>query len=113
MNKLWQQLAIASNWPVLAAVAVLTSLGCLSIMSDSRADGQKQIAFVFVGLIAMTAFQAIDYRLLGRFSWGFYAFSLALILYTVMGTMFTLPFARPIKGQCNWINFGSISLQPA
>jgi rod shape determining protein RodA len=113
MNKLWQQLAIATNWPVLAAVAVLTTLGCLSIMADSRADGQKQIVYVCVGLVAMAAFQAIDYRLLGRLSWGFYLFSLLLILYTVLGTKMTLPFARPIKGQCNWINFGPMSLQPA
>jgi rod shape determining protein RodA len=113
MNKLWQQLAIGTNWPALAAVAVLTSLGCLSIWADSRADGQKQFIFVFVGLAAMAAFQAFDYRLIGRFSWGFYLFSLALILYTVLGTKMTLPFARPIKGQCNWIKFGSFSLQPA
>jgi cell division protein FtsW (lipid II flippase) len=113
MNKLWQQLAIATNWPVLAAVAVLTSLGCLSIWADSRADGQKQLAFIFVGVLAMTAFQAVDYRLIGRFSWPFYFASAALIFYTVLGTKMSLPFAKPIKGQCNWINFGAMSLQPA
>jgi cell division protein FtsW (lipid II flippase) len=113
MNKLWQQLAIATNWPVLAAVAVLTSLGCLSIWADSRADGQKQLAFIAVGVVAMAAFQAVDYRLIGRFSWPFYFASAALIFYTVLGTKMTLPFAHPIKGQCNWINFGSFSLQPA
>src|SRR5687767_6912735 len=113
MKKLWQQLAIATNWPVLAAVGVLTSLGCMSIWADSRADGIKQVIFVFVGVLAMAAFQAFDYRLIGRFAWGFYLFSLALILYTVLGTKMALPFARPIKGQCNWINFGPMSLQPA
>jgi cell division protein FtsW (lipid II flippase) len=114
MNKLWQQLAIATNWPVLAAVAVLTTLGCMSIWADDHVDGQKQFVFVFVGLLAMAAFQAFDYRLIGRFSWGFYVFSLALIFYTVLGTKIpNLPFARPIKGQCNWINFGPMSLQPA
>src|SRR3712207_4920829 len=113
MRKLWQQLAIATNWPVLAAAVVLTSMGCLSIWSDSPADGQKQLVFLFVGILAMAAFQAFDYRLIGRFSWGLYLFSLALIFYTVLGTKMTLPFARPIKGQCNWINFGPMSLQPA
>src|SRR4028119_169308 len=113
MNKLWQQLAIATNWPVLAAVGVLTSLGCMSIWADSRADGIKQLVFLTVGVLAMAAFQAFDYRWIGRLSWGFYLFSLALILYTVLGTKMTLPFARPIKGQCNWINFGPVSLQPA
>ena len=113
MKKLWQQLAIATNWPVLAAVGVLTSLGCMSIWADSRADGIKQLVFLAVGVLAMAAFQAFDYRWIGRFSWGFYLFSLVLIFYTVLGTRMTLPFARPIKGQCNWINFGPISLQPA
>jgi rod shape determining protein RodA len=113
MNKLWQQLAIATNWPVLAAVGVLTSLGCMSIWADSRADGIKQVIFLGVGVLAMAAFQAFDYRLIGRFAWGFYLLSLALILYTVLGTQMSLPFAKPIKGQCNWINFGPMSLQPA
>lgn len=113
MNKLWQQLAIATNWPVLAAVAVLTTLGCLSIWADSRADASKQFAFVFVGIVAMAAFQAVDYRFIGRFSWVFYLLGLALILYTVIGTKMSIPFAQPINGQCNWIKFGGISLQPA
>src|SRR4051812_41415584 len=113
MNKLWQQLAIATNWPVLAATAVLTSLGVMSIWADSPADGHKQLVFLFVGLLAMAAFQAFDYRLIGRFSWGLYVLSLMLILYTVLGNKISLPFAHPIKGQCNWINFGPMSLQPA
>jgi rod shape determining protein RodA len=113
MNKLWQQLAIATNWPVLAAVAVLTSLGCLSIWADSRADAIKQLAFIGVGVAAMAAFQAIDYRLIGRFSWGFYLISMALILYTVLGNHLSLPFVRRVNGASNWIRFGSFSLQPA
>lgn len=113
MNKLWQQLAIATNWPVLAAAGVLTSLGCMSIWADSRADGIKQLIFLGVGVLAMAAFQAFDYRTIGRFAWGFYLLSLLLILYTVLGTQMSLPFAKPIKGQCNWINFGPMSLQPA
>ena len=113
-NKLWRQLAIATNWPVLVAVAVLTMLGCFSIWAHSPADAQKQLVFVAVGIAAMAAFQAFDYRIIGRFSWGFYLFSLALIFYTVLGTKFpTLPFSQPVKGQCNWIKIGPASLQPA
>jgi cell division protein FtsW (lipid II flippase) len=113
MNKLWQQLAIATNWPVLVACAVLTALGCLSIWADSHVDAEKQLVFVFVGLVAMAVFQAFDYRIIGRFAPGFYLLSLLLIFYTVLGTKVNVPFARPIKGQCNWINFGSFSIQPA
>src|SRR5688572_17063560 len=103
-TKLWRQLAIATNWPVLVAVAVLTSVGCFSIWADSPGDAQKQFVFVGLGVAAMAAFQAFDYRIIGRFSWGFYLFSLALIFYTVLGTKIpSLPFSQPVNGQCNWI----------
>jgi cell division protein FtsW (lipid II flippase) len=37
-----------------------------------------------------------------------------LIGYCVLGTKIAgLPLVRPIRGQCNWINFGPVSLQPA
>lgn len=113
----WKQLAIATNWPVLVAVAVLSTLGVLTIWFDSRADGVKQLAFLGVGIGAMAAFQAINYQKIGRFAWAFYVLSLLLILYTVVGTKITLPGVRPIRGQANWITLGSgayqFGLQPA
>ena len=117
MNKLWQQLAIATNWPVLAAVAVLTTMGSLSIWADTRHDPNpewpKHLVFIVVALVGLAAFQAIDYRLLGRFSWGFYLLSLVLIFYTVLGNHMTIPFARPVNGASNWIRLGPASLQPS
>jgi len=38
MNRLWKQLAIATNWPVLVAVVVLSALGLVSIWAHSLAD---------------------------------------------------------------------------
>ena len=38
MSKLWRQLAIATNWPVLVAVLVLTAVGLVSIWAHSEAD---------------------------------------------------------------------------
>ena len=35
-NKLWERLAIATNWPVLVAVGVLSALGVLSIWEDKK-----------------------------------------------------------------------------
>jgi cell division protein FtsW (lipid II flippase) len=113
LGRLWKQLAIATNWPMLVAVAVLSALGVLSIWADSRADGVKQLIFLGVGVACMAAFQAISYQKIGRVAWLFYGGSLALILYTVAAAKIHLPLARPIKGQCNWINFGPVSLQPA
>lgn len=117
-NKLWQQLAIATNWPVLVAVGVLSTLGIVSIWSDSPADGAKQLVFLSVAIGCMALFQVVDYRSIGRLAPAFYLFSLGLVLYTVFGKVaeklhHPLPFVHTIKGACNWINFGAASLQPA
>jgi rod shape determining protein RodA len=122
LERVWRQLALASNWPVLVAVFALSAVGVVSIWADNRGDAIKQLIFFFVGLAGMGLFQAINYQVLGRFVWGFYVFSLVLICYTVLGSIadahhITLPGAHPIKGQCNWINLklGTFvfSLQPA
>lgn len=121
MRRLWQQLAIATNWPVLVAVGVLVTIGLASIRADDLADPSraadwpKQLVFVMVSLVCMAVFQAVDYRKIGRYAWPFYILSLLLIFYTVLGAQIPggLPGAKPIKGACNWIKFGPVSLQPA
>ncbi len=119
MNALWRQLAIATNWPVLVAVAVLSALGVLSIWADTRFDPHpewpKQIIFLAVALGCMAVFQGVNYQKIGRWSVPFYILSLLLILYTVVGAMpgIHLPGVKSIRGQANWINFGPASLQPA
>jgi len=119
MNRLWQQLAIATNWPVLVAVVVLACVGTISIWADSPADGHKQLVFLFIALGCMALFQAVNYQQIGRVAWGFYALSIFLILYTVVpfthgaagdGRLFRVPYTG---GAFNWINFGPVKLQPA
>src|SRR5215217_5988479 len=83
MNRLWQQLAIATNWPVLVAVSVLAALGVCSIWADSKPDAQKQVIFIAVGVACMLLFQGVNYQKLGRLSWFFYIVSMLLLLYTV------------------------------
>ena len=65
MNRLWQQLAIATNWPVLVAVAVLSSFGIISIWADNPDDGIKQLIFLGVAVACMTLFQAVNYLKIG------------------------------------------------
>ena len=119
MNRIWQQLAIATNWPVLVAAAVLSALGMVSIFADNPVDGTRQAVFLGVAVGCMALFQAVDYRTIGRFSWGFYVLSLLLVLYTVLGAFLELhhlprlPGVKVTKGACNWIRFGTFSLQPA
>lgn len=118
-KRLWEQLAIGTNWPVLVAITVLSLVGIISIWSDrgptGESHGPKQAAFLVIAFIGMAAFQAVDYRRIGRFAWGFYIVSLFLVAYTL------LPFARgegllrvPYRGGAYaWINLGFMTLQPA
>jgi rod shape determining protein RodA len=119
VRRLWEQLAIATNWPVLVAVSVLASIGVISIWADRDASGgsqgPKQLMFLVIAIVGMFAFQAVDYRRIGRYAWGFYFVSLALLAYTL------LPFVRgegflrvPYRGGAYaWINLGFMTLQPA
>jgi rod shape determining protein RodA len=117
LNAFWKQLAIATNWPVLVAVAVLSTLGVFSIWADTRAatnpEWPKQVIFLAVAIACMALFQAIDYRLIGRLAWVFYIVALLLILYTVIGSKVTVPGVRKVNGAFAWINLGPMSLQPA
>ena len=66
MRKIWQQLAIATNWPVVAAVIVLSLVGVVSVWGDTPADGKKQLVFLFVGLgLLVAAVKSFRTRRLG------------------------------------------------
>ena len=123
MNRLWQQLAIATNWPVLVAVAVLSSLGIISIWADNPDDGIKQLIFLGVAVGCMTLFQAVNYLKIGRYAWSFYFLSLLLVFYTVAAAIKggpnpppgaqPLPGVHSVKGAYAWITLGPISIEPA
>jgi len=118
LGRVWWKLAIATNWPILVAISVLSVMGVISIWADTREmlhpEWPKQIVFLLIAIVCMAAFQVVNYQKIGRFAWPFYVASLLLIFYTVLGNKIPgLPLVHPIKGQCNWINFGPMSLQPA
>jgi len=117
MNRLWQQLAIATNWPVLVAAAVLSGLGVLSIWADNPEDGVRQLIYLGVAVICMALFQAVNYQKIGRVAWGFYVLSALLVLYTVVGSTIggetPIPFVRRVNGAYNWIKCGPLGVQPA
>ena len=126
MRRFWTQLAIGTNWPVLAAVLFLSCLGSVSIWAYSastpdllhRGEGAKQLLYLAVAGGCLFAFQAVDYRVIGRWVWPFYVISLALVVYTLLGGMaeghgHPLPFVHGTKGVYCWINLGPISLEPS
>src|SRR4051812_12247694 len=121
MNKLWKQLAIATNWPVLVAVVVLSSLGLVSVWAHSIADPrsaqdvQKQIMFIAIGLTLMFVMQAVNYQQLGRWGWPFYLLSLLLLIYTILPGMPKRGFLGVVEVHEArlWINLGLLHMQPA
>ncbi len=77
-NRLWDRLAIGTNWPILASVALLSAIGLVTVWADSKPDGtvswHKQLVYIVLGLICMAAFQAVNYQKIGlstsrRFCW--------------------------------------------
>jgi rod shape determining protein RodA len=111
---------------VLAAVLFLSSLGAISIWAYSRmtpdalhrGEGAKQLVYLAIAFGCMVAFQAVDYRIIGRFVWPFYVLSLGLVVYTLLGGVaethgHPLPFVHGTKGVYCWINLGPVSLEPS
>jgi cell division protein FtsW (lipid II flippase) len=115
MHSLWQQLANSTNWPVLAAVAVICSLGIISIWADEPRDAVRQLCFLGAGVVLMAVFQAINYQKLGRWAWAFYLGSLVLLLYTIMPGVPRSGFGSvPTRnGAHAWIDFRLMAFQPA
>jgi cell division protein FtsW (lipid II flippase) len=115
----WQQLAIAANWPVLAAVAFLSAVGVVTLHADrvrgGSDDAAKQLVYMVAGVGCMAAFQAANYQKLGRVAWPIYVLSLGLVLYTAIGARVSLPLVPHINGACHWIVIPRVgfSLQPA
>jgi rod shape determining protein RodA len=120
-RRVLHQLGIATNWPCLAAVAVLVTMGLLSIWADSRHDPlrqndpYRQLTFLAVGVTCMFGFQVINYQKIGRLAWAFYLGSLLLLLYTVMPGVPRTGFGSvPVRnGAHAWIDFKVMAFQPA
>jgi rod shape determining protein RodA len=110
MNRVWAQLAIATNWPVLLAVAVLSTLGVMSIWADTRDQGTRQLIFLAVAVGVMAAMQSANYQILGRYAWALYIVSLGMVGYTLVGGIaeahgHPIPGVHSTKGACCWITF--------
>jgi len=119
MNRLWRQLAIAANWPLLLAVTVLSVLGVMSIWVDKPLEGPKQLVFLAIAVGVLAAMQAVNYQILGRYAWTLYILSLVLIAYTLAGSVaeahgHSIPGVHSSHGACCWISFpGGVSFEPS
>lgn len=113
LKEFWRRLALARNWPMLAAVAALAAIGVLTIASAAPGKAINQLVFLGIAIGAMATFQMVNYGKLGRFALPFYVLSLLLILVTIVGAKLKLPITPEINGATNWIRLGPVSLQPA
>jgi cell division protein FtsW (lipid II flippase) len=120
MNRFWQQLAIATNWPILYSVAVLTTIGCISIAAvpdTPRHNGivHNQLVFICIGITGLVVMQWINYARVARWSWGFYIVSLLMVIYTVMPGVPRSGFGSVpiINGAHAWIDLRLLHLEPA
>lgn len=117
-RRLWERLAIATNWPVLASIAVLVALGISTIWSIDAQDGLRQLVYLGVAVVCLIALQLVNYQKLGRFAWPFYLIAFLPLLYTVLGSVIggtnPLPFVERRNGAYNWIQLpGGMSIQPS
>jgi len=115
MNRFWQQLAIATNWPVLVAVVLLSLVGVVTIWSHDPDTGRKQLMFMGIGVGCMFLFQTVNYQRLGRYAWPFYAVSLLLCIYTILPGVpeHGIGSVPRINGAKAWIDLGPLHLEPA
>jgi rod shape determining protein RodA len=109
-----RRLSAHLDWPLIAAIMALTVIGLLTIYSvtwDIR-QGQPgrefwaQLYALPVGLVAMLAFLAIDYRALAQRS---------LILFGLfVAALVAVAFVGDVRmGARRWIDLGPFSLQPS
>jgi len=117
-TRLWRQMAIGTNWPVLLAVALLSATGLITVWCDHKPDGSpwdgsRHLAYIVCGILCMTAFQAVNYQLIGRYAWPFYLGALALVTFTVIGGRLGLSMAEARNGAHKWIFIGPASVEPA
>ena len=107
----WRRFRAAVDWPLVAMVIVIASLGLLNLYSavhGTRHAGKfdQQLKWMFFGSLAFVAATAIDYRSLLRVAWiGFAIAVIALVIVDVAGSN--------AKGSERWISIGTLGGQPS
>ncbi|MCL5022255.1 MAG: rod shape-determining protein RodA [Nitrospirae bacterium] len=103
------------DWVTLALIVLLSVTGIMTIYSATRPPlpgGEmpsfyiKQLYWLFVSVFALIAIVSFDYVWLKRFSYGFYAIGLFLLLAVLF-------LGRTGMGAQRWLNFGIFSFQPS
>jgi rod shape determining protein RodA len=112
--KIDRRLLLNFDWPLLALMFSLCSIGLISIYSTGFSLAGtvqiplyvKQLQWIGLGLVFMVLAFSIDYRLINRFAYPIYFISVALLIAVVL-------FGHETRGSQRWITLGSFTFQPS
>lgn len=103
------------DWPLYAAICLLSILGLVLIYSVALGTGldqnylnlKKQIAFFVLGVFLIPLIAVfLDYRVLTKYNGLLYGLGILLLLAVLF-------FGKTIRGTTGWFNLGFFSFQPA
>ena len=102
------------DYLLLLCILFLTGIGIAFIYSSGfNSDGInvsneyiKQIIWLGAGLVLLVLVALFDYRRLNKYSFHFFAFMLAVLIYTRF-------FGRLVNGARSWIGIGDFGIQPS
>ena len=102
------------DYLLLLCILFLTGIGIAFIYSSGfNSDGInvsneyiKQIIWLGVGLVLLVLVALFDHRRLNKYSFHFFAFMLAVLIYTRF-------FGRLVNGARSWIGIGDFGIQPS
>lgn len=100
------------DWNFLGTAIVLACIGCLLVYSatfysePSLATAKKQVLWVVIGIVLMTAFMLVDYHIL---------FDIAPILYGIgiLLLIYLMAFGRLTANVRSWIHIAGFQFQPS
>lgn len=109
-----RRLLINFDWTLLLLVLAISLIGLLNIYSsglNTAYSGQdyvyiRQFQWIVVGLVFMIIGFSVDYRMIGRYSYLIYAFSILLLV-----VVFFYGYAT--RGSQRWIVLGGFTFQPS
>jgi rod shape determining protein RodA len=113
----WRRFRAAVDWPLIAVILALCTLGLLNLYSATRgirhhAKFDTQVQWMVVGAIGFAVVTIVDYRAMVRLAWIGLCIAIALLLVArVLG--------KPAVGDTNhgityrWLNIGGMGIQPS
>jgi cell division protein FtsW (lipid II flippase) len=104
----------------MSAMIALMTIGIFAIRASEQAEGtsgfsSKQMISAAIGIVVFLFFANVSYQRLGQFAYGFFGFSLVLLIIMAVArfTHHNSSLLPSIKGAYRWIDLGFYNLQPS